>query len=197
MVVLLQLRGQAEKTEATFARMKLLLAVAALVSCTALVIGPYAHASGSTCLIRDLSVAPGGEVSPTTGAHPIALRLVNHGAACVLQGYPVVALRDARGLIPFVYRHGGDAMVTPRRPTRVALRHGASAFFLLDKFRCDLGARRTGTAIQIGLDGSTARSRPIPLRAMRISLCKPGIRTEGRVVNVSPFEPTLRATLHG
>jgi len=135
--------------------------------------------------------------SPTTGAHPIALRLVNRGRnTCRLRGYPIVTLRDERGIIPFAYRHGGDMMVTSRPPTPVVLRTGESAYVLLDKFRCDLGAVRTSTSVQIRLKGSTSRSRPIALPYMRVSLCKPGIPAEGRVVNVSPFEPTLRATLH-
>jgi hypothetical protein len=103
-------------------------------------------------------------------------------------------------LIPFVYRHGGDIMVTSRPPRPVLLRAGGSAYVLLDKFRCDLGDRRESTSVQIGLKGSTSRSRPVALGDMHISLCKPGIPAEGRVVNVSPFEPTrgaTRATLHG
>lgn len=149
-------------------------------------------------MITNLSVRLATPVSPTTGAHPIALRLVNRGRAqCTLKGYPVVVIRDARGIIPFVYRHAGDMMVTSRRPQRVSLRSGGSAYVLLDKFRCDLGTSRTSTRLQMGLAGSTARSRPVALTAMRISLCKRGIASEGRVVYVSPFEPTLRATLRG
>jgi Protein of unknown function (DUF4232) len=145
----------------------------------------------------NLSVRLAAQVSPATGAHPIGLRLVNQGAPCTLKGYPVVLLRDAKGVIPFVYRHTGDMMVTSRPPRRISLRSGGSAYVLLDKFRCDLGAVRTGTRVQVGLAGSTARSRPLALDGMRISLCKRGIPSEGRVVVVSPFEPTLRATLRG
>jgi hypothetical protein len=108
-----------------------------------------------------------------------------------------VALRDGRGVIPFVYRHGGDMMVTSRPPKRVLLRSGRSAYVLLDKFRCDLGVRRTSTSVQIWLNGSAVHSRAIPLSDMRVSLCKPGIAAEGRIVNVSPFEPTRGATRHG
>jgi Protein of unknown function (DUF4232) len=175
----------------------MLKAVALAIALT-LSVGMKAHASVSRCVIADLSVSLGTDVSPTTGAHPISLRLVNQGRPrCTLNGYPLVVLRDAKGVIPFVYRHAGDMMVTSRPPTRVTLRSGRSAYVLLDKFRCDLGSRRTSRSIQIGLEGSSARSRPITLTGMRVSLCKPGIASEGRVVYVSPFEPTLRATFHG
>jgi Protein of unknown function (DUF4232) len=147
--------------------------------------------------MANLSIRLAEQPSPTTGAHPLALRLINRRPqACVLDGYPLAALRDARGTIPFVYRHHGDMMVTSRPPKPVSLRPGDSAYVLLDKFRCDLGERRVSTTVQIWLKGSKTRSPPIGVVPERISLCKPGIPAEGRVVNVSPFEPTLRATLH-
>jgi hypothetical protein len=147
--------------------------------------------------MANLSIRLAEQPTPTTGAHPLALRLINRGPqVCVLNGYPLVALRDARGTIPFVFRHQGDMMVTSRPPKSVLLRPGGSAYVLLDKFRCDSGERRVSTSVQIWLKGSKTRSRPIGVLPERISLCKPGIPVEGRVVNVSPFEPTLRATLH-
>jgi hypothetical protein len=177
--------------------MKVLAVAIALLASAALTAEPRAQASMSRCLMVDLLIRLAGEVSPTTGAHPIALRIVNRGQACQVSGYPGVVLRDGGGVIPFVYRHRGDIMVTSRPPRPVLLRTGGSAYLLLDKFRCDLGDRRRSTSVQIWLKGSTSGSRRVALGDMRISLCKPGIPAEGRVVNVSPFEPTLRATLHG
>lgn len=176
---------------------RVLLLASAFVVPAAAFSQPHARASVSRCLPANLSLRATDNVSPTTGAHPIALRLVNRGRdACTVSGYPNVVLRDGRGIIPFIYRHGGDTMVTSHPPRPVLLRRGGSAYVLLDKFRCDLGNRRVSTAVQVGLHGSTARGRPVAV-ANGIALCKPGIAAEGRVVNVSPFEPTLRATLHG
>lgn len=178
--------------------MKVLVVASALLTCAALAVESRGLASVSRCSIVQLSIRLAGEVSPTTGAHPIALRVLNRGHnGCLVSGYPIVALRDGRGIIPFVYRHGGDVMVTSRSPRPVVLRTGGSAYVLLDKFRCDLGDRRVSTRVQIGLKGSASRSRQVALGDLHISLCKPGIAAEGRIVNVSPFEPTLRATLHG
>jgi hypothetical protein len=176
--------------------MKVVLVGGWLLASTALIAEPHEQASAPRCVMASLSVRLAGQPSPTTGAHPLALRLINRGPkACVLNGYPFVALRDAKGIIPFVYRHHGDMMVTSRPPSLVLVRPGGSAYVLLDKFRCDLGERRVSTNVEIWLKGSTTRSRPVGVLAERISLCKPGIAAEGRVVNVSPFEPTLRATL--
>lgn len=160
----------------------------------ALTAEPRAQMPVSHCRMMNLSVRT-EDVSPTTGAHPIALRIVNRAReACMLKGYPMVALRDARGTIPFVYRHGGDMMVTSRPPSPVVVGAGGSAYVLLNKFRCDLGERRVSTSVRIWLKGSPGRSRWIPT-GTSIALCKPGIRAEGRVVNVSPFEATRLATL--
>jgi hypothetical protein len=178
--------------------MRVLVVASTVLIAAAFVVEPRTQASVSRCPMSVLSPRLAEPVSPTTGAHPIALRLVNRGRrTCALRGYPVVALSDERGIIPFVYRHGGDMMVTSRPPTLIELRTGQSAYVLIDKFRCDLGDVRTSTSVQISIRGSTFRSRLIPLPRMRISLCKPGISAEGRVVNVSPFESTLRATLRG
>jgi Protein of unknown function (DUF4232) len=174
-----------------------ILTGSALVALATLTVEPRAQATVPRCAIASLSVRRAQDVSPTTGANPLALRFVNRGAsACVLEGYPIVVLRDANGVIPFAYRHRGDVMVTPRAPRPVLLRVGGSAYVLLDKFRCDVGDRRVSKSVQIGLKGSSSRSRQLSVHA-HIALCKPGIAAEGRVVNVSPFEPTLRATLHG
>jgi uncharacterized protein DUF4232 len=173
-----------------------LAAAVALTIIAGLSVQPWARASVARCLMPGLSVRLAGDVSPPTGAHPIALSLVNRGAAaCAVRGYPAVELSDANGVIPFVYSHRGDAVVTARPPRRVLLRPGGSAYVLLDKFRCDLGDRRVSTRVRLWIEGASARGRPVPLSGMRISLCKPGIPAEGRVVHVSPFEPTLTATL--
>jgi uncharacterized protein DUF4232 len=171
------------------------LAVAVTFAATPSV-GPAARASAPRCAMRDLSLRPEGDVSPTTGAHPIALRLVDRGAGtCFVRGYPSVALSDAQGVIPFVYSHRGDTMVTSRPPRTVPLRPGSSAYVLLDKFRCDLGDRRVSTRVRLWIEGSPMHGASVALSAMRIALCKPGIPAEGRIVHVSPFEPTLAATL--
>jgi len=174
------------------------LAVGLLLSASpALIPNQPVQAGSGRCVMANLAIRLADQPTPTTGAHPLALRLINRGtAACVLNGYPQVALSDARGTIPFVYLHHGDMMVTSRAPARLLSRPGDSAYVLLDKFRCDLGERRVGTSVQVWLEGSKTRSRPIGVLAERISLCKPGIAAEGRVVNVSPFERTLRATLN-
>jgi hypothetical protein len=143
------------------------------------------------CLLSTFRIRLGSGVSEATGQHTITLRLVNRGArACVLFGYPVIGAYAAHGRIPFAVTHGGDQMVTARRPTRVLVRPRGAAFVALNHNRCDRGDLRTATRLRIGTSGS---ARTVRLTAARLDYCGKG--DPGSTVAVSPFEPTLRATL--
>jgi hypothetical protein len=101
----------------------------------------------------------GPEVSAATGQNPFAVRLTNRGrVSCVLNGYPVVSFSDRRGPLPLVVSHGGDQQVTRNSPRRVLIRPGRAAYVILNKYRCDLGALRVATRMQLALPVSPARS---------------------------------------
>lgn len=124
-------------------------------------------------------------ISEPTGWGRTGLQFTNRDStACSLAGFPIIALRDREGPIPFYYRHVGS-------PTRVVLDPRSSAFAMFGKFRCDLGDRRTAVTGQVWLPGeSTARARFAPHATD--ALCK---RIEGgrHTVIVTPFEQTLQA----
>jgi Protein of unknown function (DUF4232) len=163
------------------------------------------------CAARALVLRPGAFVVPMTGEHAVMFALTNRGpVACTLSGYPQVVLYDAGGAalpfryarggaLPFHYASGGGAYVTSRKPAPVALAHGASAYVLVAKYRCDLGIVRTATAIRLTLPGArgvafAAREAVASTGAMGLSYCRGGRHDPGQVVAVSPVEPTQGAT---
>jgi len=114
-------------------------------------IGAARHARAAIrirrCPARALVLHPGTYVSPATGEHAVMYALTNRGpAACTLKGYPRVVLTEATGaVLPFRYAKGGGAYATSARPVTVVLAHGASAYVLVAKYRCDLGIENNAT----------------------------------------------------
>jgi len=153
------------------------------------------------CTGRALVLHPGIFVSPMTGEHAVMYALTNRGpTACTMTGYPQVVLTGATGaVLPFHYANGGGAYVTSARPVTVVLAHGASAYVLVAKYRCDLGIENNATTIRlilptthgaafvgreaVGISGSTG-----------LSYCRGGQQDPGQLVAVSPVEPTQQAT---
>jgi hypothetical protein len=146
------------------------------------------------CAMSTFSIRFGPEVAEATGQHTLTLRLVNGGRrSCVLFGYPVISAFDRRGRIPFAITHDGDQMVTAQRPKRLRVRPREAVFVALNHYRCDRGDLRTATVLRIGAK---------PARTVAIRMTNPYQRLEycgkgdpGSTVAVSPFEPTLYATL--
>jgi Domain of unknown function (DUF4232) len=137
----------------------------------------------------NFSIGLGPSVSPETGDHPLALRLVNRGTrTCRVRGYPKLVLEDRHGRIPFVITHRGDEMVTTKPPVTVTVRPGRAAYVLLNHYRCDLGGLRAAAMLRIG---ASALRLTNPYRMP--NWCGKG--DPGSVLAVSPFEPTLGATL--
>jgi hypothetical protein len=156
-----------------------------------------ASVSPSPCRLSQFAVQLGPLVSEATGQHTITLRLVNRGRhACVLDGYPRTQAHDATGLIPFAVRHGGDQMVTARRPRRLVVDPRGSAFVAINHYRCDLGDLRRATTLRIGNGRATRPAMGVIKMTdqyQRLDYCGRG--DPGSTLAVSPFEPTLRATL--
>jgi Protein of unknown function (DUF4232) len=128
-----------------------------------------------------------------TGSNMLLLVVRNRAAACVLYGYPRLALLDARGPLPFVISHRGDQVVTSARPRRIRVRAGGSAVVLADKYRCDLGDRRKPRAVRLAFPGRrSGTALTLSLQARRqyddLAYCGPG--DPGSILAVSPFEPT-------
>jgi hypothetical protein len=162
---------------------------------------PRAAIRVGRCPGRALVLHPGTYVSPMTGEHAVMYALTNRGpAACTLQGYPQVVLTDATGaVLPFRYAQGGGAYVTPARPVTVVLAHGASAYVLVAKYRCDLGIEHNATTIRLTLPtphgaAFTGREAVGISGSTGLSYCRGGQHDPGQLVAVSPVEPTPQAT---
>ena len=152
------------------------------------------------CPGRALVLRPGSYVSPATGEHAVMYALTNRGAAaCTLEGYPQVVLTDATGaVLPFRYARGGGAYVTSAGPVTVVLAHGASAYVLVAKYRCDLGIENNATTIRLTLPTTHGaafawREAVGILGSMGLSYCRGGRHDPGQLVAVSPVEPTQQA----
>jgi hypothetical protein len=93
--------------------------------------------------------------SEPTGQHTAPLSVTRiGGSACTLAGYPKITLLTAGGhKLGFRYSHRGDLVVAARPPHAVRVADGGSAYFLLNKYRCD--AHDTGIArrLQVNLPG--------------------------------------------
>jgi uncharacterized protein DUF4232 len=132
------------------------------------------------------------ELSPPTGLNPIAIRLTNVGDPCTLRGYPsLIFVSTHMKRMNFHITHTADQVVRGDPPRRLTLQHGGSVWLAMDKYRCDSGdlshVRFTAIHPQ-GTEGS------VPVNAPRgWGYCGPG--DPGSTVVVSPFEPTLAATL--
>ena len=147
------------------------------------------------CRVSQLTIANGFQISPYTGQNPLTLRLTNRAQrSCILYGYPTIAFTDARGSIPFPIKLGGDQMINRRPPTRVVVRAGRSAFVLVNKFRCDLGAVRVARTLLLGLPGHKSPQLSLTLPAYpRITYCGKG--NPQSTVMTSAFVPSIRAAL--
>lgn len=163
--------------------------------------GGTRHAGLTRCSASALVLHPDTPVSPMTGEHAVMYSLANRGpVTCMVRGYPQVVLYDANGsVLPFHYAAGGGTYVTSTKPVTVVLAHGASAYVLVAKYRCDLGIARQATAIRLTLPaahgGMFAQREAVSISGPAgLSYCRGGPHDPGQLVTVSPVEPTRRAT---
>jgi hypothetical protein len=166
------------------------VAVAATALAVALVSASAARTTTyGSCTFR---LAVGPPWSEATGQHTLTLVLRNTATApCHVNGYPRVVLRTAEGrTLGFVYRDGGDQMLTHRAPRWVAVRKGGSAFFAINKYRCDVHATAVARFARAELPGSKAvLSVRLPHYPI-LDYCP--AQPAGTGVDVSPIVPSLR-----
>jgi hypothetical protein len=93
--------------------------------------------------------------SEATGQHTASVVVRNEGPACVLDGYPKLVLLDSlRRPLPFAYTHRGDQMITAAAPRAVRVARGGSAYFVFNKYRCDVASLATARFLRVLLPGS-------------------------------------------
>ncbi len=149
---------------------------------------------GPACVPSQLVLEFAGTVSEKTGQNTLALDFLNKsGTPCHMIGYPGISLFDRAGNpVPMTYRRGGDQMITSDVPRVVDLPAGARAYVLVNKYRCDFGAKTLSA-----LDPSDPSQYKVIASAVwgsfpRLSYCGPG--DPGSILDISPVEPTPPST---
>jgi hypothetical protein len=108
-------------------------------------------------------------------------------------------------VIPFPIRHGGDQMISLRRPRPVVARRNRTVFVVINKSQCVQAvttSTRGAAKIEVrAAGGSKAKAASISFTSKTPSpwripaYC--GKADPNSVLTVSPFVPTVRAALYG
>jgi hypothetical protein len=115
--------------------------------------GPQATTSCGVASGWRLRMDPSGWSEPT-GQNTAVIYLLRRGSnSCSLRGYPTIVLSDSGGrTLGFRYSHGGDLVVSARAPQTVHTgRRGA--FFIFDKYRCDVRAAGVARELRVRVPG--------------------------------------------
>jgi hypothetical protein len=158
--------------------------------------------ASARCQTANLSLGFVDRISPKTGEHGVRYMLTNRGhTVCQLRGYPGVSLYDNKGrVLPFRYVRGGKTAyyVTQAAPKAVVLKAGSHAYFLVAKYRCDIGVAMIATTVHIYPPDSTSRLKgPASPDAgvSALTYCTGGTKDPGQRVEISPVEATELATI--
>jgi hypothetical protein len=123
---------------------------------TATASGERPGAAAAPCSVaRGWRLKLSGLWSEPTGQHTAPLALTRTGASsCMLAGYPTISLLDAQGRkLGFRYSHRGDQVVAAHRPRVVHVGGYGSAYFLLNKYRCDIRSLTAARWLRVALTG--------------------------------------------
>ena len=184
------------RTRATAQRLRVLIAcLATFISLG----GAPSEASAATpaCSSVNLLLGFGDRVSAATGENATVFTLTNRGkSACHLYGHPSVSLYDNKGhVLPFRYTWAGTQYVAQTAPKMVVLRPGARAYFLVAKYRCDIGIAMVAKTIRVYPPNTTQQliGRAAPsVDVGGFMYCKGRSKDPGQLIEVSP----VRATTH-
>lgn len=134
----------------------------------------------------------GAPWSEATGQHTAPFVLIRNGATgCTLHGYPTIVLRDAAGqVLPFRFSHRGDQMVTGRPPGTVRVAAHRSAYFVFNKYRCDIRSQAAARLVQVQLPGVRGR---LEVRLYRTIIDYCPAETPSRTIAVTPIVATSAA----
>jgi len=174
----------------------------AFVACLSLIVSfgsapSQASISALPCSTTNLSLGFGDRVSEMTGENAVMFTLTNHGKfTCSLYGYPGVSFYDNKGrVLPFKYTRSSSQYMTHGAPSTVTLRPNARAYFIVAKYRCDIGEAMEATTVRIYPPNTKKQliRRVSPTTGVgSLSYCKGGTKEPGQIVDVSP----VRANLH-
>lgn len=182
----------------TRAQLRSLSIIACLGACLSL---SSTSAQASTaipaCATANLTLGFGERVSAMTGEHAVIYTLANNGkATCRLYGYPGVSFYDKKNhQLPFRYTRAQSQYMTHKAPTTVVLRAGTRAYFLVAKYRCDIGVATVAESIHVYPPNTKQQlvSPATPSETFGIfTYCKGGTKDPGKQINVSPVRATSR-----
>jgi hypothetical protein len=159
-------------------------------------------ASVASCAASNLRLGVGPLVSLVAGERAMVFTLTNSSAmTCQVSGYPKVSLLDVKGqAIAFRYTTSTSPYLTTAAPKTVIIFPKSRAYFMVAKYRCDLGNARTAISAAVRLPGASAQSTALKLSVQRIrtlAYCKGKVSNPGQLVGISPFTATALATLAG
>jgi len=141
---------------------------------------PPSHVQPAGCTPGDLRLVQ-VFLSPMTGEHGSFYKLANHERrACTLEGYPRIRLYAHGVALPFRYSRGGRTYVTRAAPRLVTVRPGGAAWFLVAKYRCDLGTIATATSMTVTLPGARIGYRMPAPYSSSIDHCRGGPSDPGQ-----------------
>ena len=147
------------------------------------------------CTTAQLSYAGPGFVSPTTGEDAFTVTLTNVSThLCQIHGYPTVHFYTSAGrLLTFIYRH--DSLYFPRLTPRVVnLAPRAHAYFVVAKYRCDLGVKYASSFFYVLTPNATGQ--PWVGHATStggvMDYCKGSANGPGQSLGISPIVATRR-----
>jgi len=175
------------------------IAAAVGLAAHALVVGPAQHtgttSGGQARAATGCGVAGGWRLRPDglwsepTGQHTVPLAVTRTGSqSCTLDGYPTVVLLNRQGQrLAFNYSHH-DQVVTSHPPRAVHVGGHRSAFFMFDKYRCDIRSQSAARWVRVKLPGVSGWL-VMQLRNQIIDFCP--AEPPSRTVAVSPLVAKL------
>lgn len=127
--------------------------------------------------------------SEPTGQHTVPLAVTWTGTQpCTLDGYPTLVLLNGEGQpLAFRYSHH-DQVVTKHSPRVVHVGGDGSAYFIFNKYRCDIRAQSGARSVRVRLPGVSGWL-VAQLRNPNIDFCP--AEPPSQTVAVSPLEPNL------
>lgn len=157
----------------------LLVASLAFLTAGCAAVSAASTSSAGVCPAGQLSIAYWQPPVAAAGQLIGALRLVNHGPACAMTGYPGVSLVDRAG-----HQVAAAASRQPARPETVAVPTGGEAFVELRTESPETAPRCTppASAIRVYPPGDTAAL----LVPSSLRICG-GVFTTGPVSTTAPF----------
>ena len=146
----------------------------------------------AACGPATLGIQQGPRLSPASGEHGLIIAISTKAPPCTVAGYPTIKFLAKDAPIPFTYVFGKGQYVTHRRPQPVTVGGGKVAYFLVAKYRCDMGVTEGADGMTLLLPGQgTMVTPPRTWLIFSIDYCTGGANDPGNTIEVSPFEPSV------